>query len=172
MRNLTKATLPVAMTAALAFALTPRAAHAQQAAEHAAKSKACTAQVVPASVEAGQKAVQVQVKLSDKVGTIAKVAGDEIQLASIADLPKAEMSRTEKAETAEKAESAEKSEKAEKQENDAPKVVEMAAEGTSATLWLDTQKAKAGKQHVTLEGENGTCTASLEVTSGTKKDKK
>ena len=172
MRNLTKATLPVAMTAALAFVLTPRAAHAQQAAEHAAKQQACTAQVVPSTVEAGQKAVQVQVKLSEKVGAIAKVAGDEIQLASMADLPKAEMSRSEKAETAEKTESAEKGGKGEKQESDSPKVVEMAAEGTSATLWLDTQKAKAGKQHVTLQGENGTCTASLEITSGMKKGKK
>ncbi len=163
MRNLTKATVPVAMSAAMAFAFTPTAAHAQQASEAAAQSqqKTCTAQVDPASVDAGQKAVQVQVKLSETIGNISGVEGDDVTLAAIADLPKAEMSRSEKDE---------KGEKGEKQEDETPQVVQMAAEGTSATLWLSTEKAKAGKQHLTLKGETGTCIAQIEVASGTKKE--
>jgi murein L,D-transpeptidase YcbB/YkuD len=166
MRNLTKVTVPVAMSAALAFAFTPTAAHAQQASEAAAQSqqKTCTAQVDPASVDAGQKAVQVQVKLSETIGNISGVEGDDVTLAAIADLPKAEMSRSEKDEKDEK------DEKGEKQENETPQVVQMAAEGTSATLWLSTEKAKAGKQHLTLKGETGTCIAQIEVASGTKKE--
>lgn len=152
MRNLTKATLPVAMTAALAFALTPNAAHAQSAkasATPASAQQACTAQVTPASLEAGQKAVQVQVKLSEKVGTISSVEGDAVQLASVADLPKAEMSRSEKGE-----------------KDEAPKVVQMAAEGNAATLWLNTTEAKAGTEHLTLKGEQGSCTAQVKVAGG------
>ncbi|MDP2480253.1 MAG: hypothetical protein Q8W49_07115 [Candidatus Palauibacterales bacterium] len=160
MRNLTKATVPVAMAAALAFAFTPKTAHAQ-ATEQAAAQQTCTAQINPASVEAGQKAVQVQVKLSEKVGNISSVEGDNVQLASVADLPKAEMSRSE---------NDEKDEKGEKQEDETPQVVQMAAEGTSATLWLSTEKAKADKQHLTLKGETGTCIAQLEVAAGTQKE--
>jgi hypothetical protein len=145
------------MAAALAFAFTPKTAHAQ-AAEQAAAQQTCTAQINPASVEAGQKAVQVQVKLSEKIGDISKVEGDNVQLASVADLPKAEMSRSEK------------DEKGEKQEDETPQVVQMAAEGTSATLWLSTEKAKAGKQHLTLTGETGTCIAQLEVAAGAQKE--
>lgn len=144
MRNLTKATFPVALAAALAFA--PATAHAQDTGMKAdAQQNACTAQVSPASVQVGQKAVQVEATLSQSVGVIKTVdAGDSgIALASAADLPKSEMARSEK--------------------DGEPQPIQMAAEGNSATLWLNTSSAKAGDQHLTLQGEKGSCTAQLTV---------
>ncbi len=145
MRKLTKATFPVALAAVAAFAMAP-AVHAQDTGTKAeAEQNACTAQVNPASIQAGQKAVQVQATLSQSVGAITSVDAGEsgLELAAASDLPKSEMSRS---------------------ETDAePQPIQMAAEGNSATLWFNTANAKPGQQHLTLKGEQGDCTAQVTV---------
>jgi hypothetical protein len=144
MRKLTRAAIPVAMTAALGFVLAPSTVRAQEQ-EMAESQATCTAQIDPATIQAGQKAVQVKVKLSEKVGNIESIEAGEsgIALASMADLPKADMARAD--------------------EDAAPKVIEMAADGTTATLWLNTEQAKTGAQHIGLKGEQGSCTAQVTI---------
>jgi hypothetical protein len=133
---------------ALSALLVPAAVQAQEEGQQAQQQQECSAQVTPEAVEPGQSAVRVKAKLSSSVGQVQgfKAAGESgVTPADPADIgKKTGMTREEGQQP--------------------PQPVEMAAEDqTSAILWLNTEDASAGDHQVTLQGQNGTCSATVTV---------
>lgn len=138
MRTLFKNLL--ASSATLALAIVPGALSAQEA--------QCTAEVNPAEIEAGQKAVQVTVALSAPAAAsveLAAPAESGLSLAAPADIPRSEMAA----------------------EEEAPQPIELAAEGgNQVTLWLNTENAEPGTHEFTLEGGENACTGQITISGG------
>lgn len=146
MKKTIQATLPAALVAAVGLALAPAGAHAQDQAQKPAAQEGCMAQLTPAAVAPGQKAVEVVAALSTDVGAIDGVKAEEgsgVALAQPDNLPKSQMSRSDK--------------------GDKPEAIEMAKRGNSATLWLSTAHASPGEHAIVLQGENGQCKAKLSI---------
>ena len=146
MRKAIHTALPAAFVAAVGLALAPASAHAQAQAQKPAAQEGCTAQLTPAAVAPGQKAVEVVAALSTDVGAVNEVKAQEgsgVALAQPDNLPKSQMSRSDK--------------------GDAPEAIEMAKRGNSATLWLSTADASPGEHSIVLKGEKGQCTAKLSI---------
>lgn len=105
----------------------------------------CEAQVSPTVLPAGQEAVQVTVRLSEGVGAVTDVRAPEsgIAMASPDDVPRTEMSAEEEA-----------------------RPVQMGADQTSWTVWLNTSRAQPGEYQVTFVAEEAGCVADVEVGAG------
>ena len=144
MRTTPRRSLAASAALALSIALVPGALNAQEAAEQAE----CTAEVSPAQVQAGQKAVQVTAALSSPIGSgvaLEAPAESGIALASPADVPKSEMAA----------------------EGETPRPIELTAEGGGqVTIWLNTENAERGTHEVTLKGGEKACTAQITVSGG------
>lgn len=141
MRTLARGLLGAAV--AVMFVAAPSALHAQQQSEKTQES--CTAEVTPAPIAPGQKAVAIQAELGQDIGAVTTLKAPEesgLALASPEDFGKQQMSQ-------------------ERGERTEP--ILMADEDNKARIWLNTADAKTGKHEVTLKGKTGTCTATVTV---------
>lgn len=141
---------------ALSALLVPAAVQAQEEGQQAQQQQEqqqeqeqeCSAQVTPEAVEPGQSAVRVKAKLSSSVGQVQgfqAVGESGVTPADPADI-------------------GEKTGMAREEEQQPPQPVEMAAEDqTTAILWLNTEGASPGDHQITLQGQNGTCAATVSV---------
>jgi len=129
---------------ALALGLLVAEASAQQP-EAAAESQ-CIATAEPATIQAGQTAVRVGLSLSEGIGAVTGLSAPEgsgLAIAAPEDIPRAELASP-----------------------DAPQSqpIELAADAeTAVTVWLRTQEVQAGEFDVTVQGETGTCRATITV---------
>jgi DsbC/DsbD-like thiol-disulfide interchange protein len=120
---------------------------AQLAAQDQPIAPECTAQLDPASIEAGEKAVAVNVTVSEPVGPITGVRApgeSGIALASPADLPRTEMAV----------------------EGAQPRPITMGEAENRWIVWLNVEEANPGTHALTFAGAEGTCTGSLNVGPG------
>lgn len=153
MRNVANHALSGLVALALSIALIPASADAQEKQEEA-KAKAqetCAAEVAPAAVQPGQAAVRVTATLPSDIGAVGEVHAPEesgLALAEPGDIPrKEEMAR-----------------EGEGEPQTPEPVTTATGEGQPvATVWLSTENATPGSYQVALKGENGKCTAALEV---------
>lgn len=132
-----------ALLLALPFVLMPNGLGAQQA-------QACTAELSPQELDAGQSAVQVTANFSEDIGAVSGIQaaeGSGVTLTSPETLRQIQMAR-------------------EEDETDQPQPIEMAREGNRATLWLNLTEAQSGNHEVTVNGENGSCTGTITVEGG------
>jgi len=137
--------LRLAALLALPFALGPEAATAQEA--EATEVQACTAVLSPALVPAGEAVVKVLATLTQDIGTIDGLKAPEgsgLAIVSPEDVPMEEMANSEGEATAE--------------------ATEMVDAEDTFIVWLNALEANAGEFDITLVGELGTCTATVEVT--------
>jgi hypothetical protein len=148
MRTLPRSAL-VAVAATVSMAFTAVQVSAQQpAAQQPAQPEACSATVQPSTVPAGNAATQLSVTLSKSIGDVSDFQAAEdsgLKLAATEDLPKVPMTQEGKQEH---------------------KPIEMANEGNSVTLWINTQGAKEGTYDFTLVGAQGQCTGKVTIGSG------
>lgn len=143
MRNESSKFLASVLVLALPFVVAAPASGQQPA----ANQEACMASFTPASVHAGQPAVQVTAKFSQSVGRVTDVKGSEgsgVSLTSKEGLGRVELSRNQ-------------------DQDQTPQPIEMAQDMNSATIWLNLQKAQSGEQQITIEGADGNCTGTLTV---------
>ena len=157
MRSTPKHALPLALLLAVPFALVPNAVMAQEAeaqeaeAQEADEIQACTAAVTPSQIPAGEAAVKVTVTFTEDFGAIDGLQAPEgsgLAIVSPEEVPMEELANSEEEAAAEAEEM----------------VADEAAGANTFVVWLNSLEATAGTFDVTLIGENGTCTASVEVT--------
>lgn len=141
MRITTRAITALFLALPFAFA---GSAGAQEAEAQPEEVQVCTATLTPAAVTIGEAPVRISAALSQEIGYIDFEAPEESGLTVVApeDVPMEEMAAEEGTE-----------------EEAAP----LADEANTFVIWLDTQNAQAGSFDVVLTGENGTCTATLEI---------
>lgn len=128
------------LTACLALVVTA-SAHGQTPGR---QQQQCNAELTPAQVEIGSRAVQLTAKLSENIGPITDFKAPEasgLVLASPTDLP-----RTDLAAGAAEA-----------------RPIKMAEGTNSWTLYLNTSNAKAGQHEVTLVARDRECKSRLTV---------
>ena len=138
---------------ALLVALVPGAAMAQEAEAEVEEIQPCTAVLAPALIPAGEAAVKVKATLTEDIGNIDGLKSPEgsgLSIVSPADVPMEEMSNTEDAAATEVTEMA----------------AEAAVEANTFDVWLNAFEATPGSFEITLLGENGSCTATVEVKGG------
>lgn len=139
--------LAVAAMVSLAFAAVQLSAQqpARKPAQKPAQKEACSTTVQPSTLPAGNAATQLSVALSRSIGHVnafQAAKGSGLKLAAPADLPRVPMAQEGKQQH---------------------KPIEMANEGNSATLWINTKSAKAGAYDFTLVGSQGKCTGKVTV---------
>lgn len=134
----TKGLMAFGLAAALAL---PANMNAQEPVP--AGQQQCTAQVTPAQVTAGERAVQVTVETSQQIDALTGIKDSEsgIALASPEDLPRTEMAAGEPA----------------------PRPIEMGAAQNSWNVWLNLEDVEAGEHELVFETNQGECTAVLTV---------
>lgn len=138
-----KHTLTAAATMAI-FALAPGTADAQEAQP---QQSACSAEVAPKTLKAGQSAVQVAAEFSQPVGGITAIrpaSESGLNVAAPGDLPKSDMAA----------------------EGEQPRPVSMANNGTTLEVWLNTESAQPGTYQIAFHGENARCTGEITVEEG------
>lgn len=148
--------MPRTLALALAVALVPATVSAQQdqpnpdqpdaRAQQGQQTRGqCTMQTSPIEVAAGQAAADVTIQVEEQFGAITEAEPSMqsgLALASAEDIPRTDLA-------------------ADEEEAEA---IQMSAEGSSATLWLNTEDVEAGTYYLKLHGERGDCTAQVTVT--------
>jgi hypothetical protein len=128
------------LTLAAAVVLMPSNVNAQDYTPEAQ----CTAQVSPAEIEAGSKAVRVTVTLSEDIGQVTGVVEEDahgIKIASPADVPRAEMATGEPA----------------------PTPIQMGDDRTAWTVWLNVSEADEGTHSLVFLAGESRCSGELQV---------
>ena len=141
MQTLTLTTGTV-LTLAAALALVPPRANAQVMMPHLK----CTAQVTPAQLEAGSKAVQVSATFSEAIGPVTGVEENEdnghgIRIASLKDVPRRSVAAGEPA----------------------PTPIQMGEDEMTWTFWLNTSEVEERTHSVVFVAGENRCTAELEI---------
>lgn len=111
------------------------------------QQRPCRAEISPAAVHAGSDAVRVMATLSEDVGSVTGVEGDEesgIAMANPADMPRTEMVAA----------------------GGQPEPIQMGAGRNAWTLWLSTADAQPGDHTVRVIADGGVCEGSLSITPG------
>jgi hypothetical protein len=106
---------------------------------------ACTAEVLPAEIAAGESAVRLTVALSSNVGDVASIEAPEgsgIAVAAPGDLPRIPLATEE------------------------PLPIMRGTEDNTWTVWVNTSMSEPGTHEVTFIGQDGRCTADLTVSGG------
>lgn len=107
----------------------------------------CTMQASPVQVASGEAAVEAAFEISDEFGAISSAEPSPesgLALASGEEIPRADLAAG----------------------DEETEPVQMSAEGSSATVWLNTEDAEAGTYEIELQGERGSCIANVSVTEG------
>jgi hypothetical protein len=144
------------LLAALFVGLVPGAVLAQEQDEvEVEEITACTVEVDPAELPAGEAAIHVLATLSENLGPLTGFEAPEesgIVIADPADIPRAEMAN-------------------EGEEEVAPLPIELGAEANVFTVWLSTEEAVAGAFDVRFTTAEGYCDARINVvTAGETED--
>ncbi len=137
------------LLSALAVALVPGAVLAQEQGEAQAEEavSACTVEVEPADLPAGEAAVHLLVSPSQDVGAIIGFEAPEesgLVIADVKDIPRSEMAAEDEAEAE-------------------PKPIELADEANVYTVWLSTADAVAGTFDVRFATTESYCDGRLNV---------
>lgn len=145
MRKTTTAVIGGVLAFAFAALAAPEAVHAQEQAEQAETAE-CTVEVQPNAVQAGERAVALEIRLSQEIGEVTGLTspdGSGVTLASSDDLARIDMAR---------------------QTEGQPQPIQMSAEESrSATVWVNTVDATPGSYQVSFDSEQSGCTATLKV---------
>lgn len=131
------------LTLGAALAISPMHANAQ-----APTDQACVDQPMPASLEAGAKAVAVTVQVPNEFGAVTGIEAAEesgIILAEVADLPRTDMAD---------------------QDEVAPRPINMGDAAGMWTVWLNLSEVEPGSYDVTFSSKTSHCTAHLTVVAG------
>jgi hypothetical protein len=134
--------IPLAAAAVLALTFFATTAVAQET----EAQEACHASFSPATIPAGQAAVEVTADLSSAIGVVSAIKAPEesgVAKASMADLEVATM--------------------ASPADDGQKETIEMAAEGNQAEVWLTTVNATAGTYEVELTGDDGSCRGEITI---------
>jgi len=135
--------IPFAAAAVLALTFFATTAVAQ---ETETQQEACHASFSPATIPAGQAAVEVTADLSSAIGVVSAIKAPEesgVAKATMADLEVATM--------------------ASPADDGQQETIEMAAEGNQAEVWLTTVNATAGTYEVELTGDDGSCFGEITI---------
>jgi hypothetical protein len=102
----------------------------------------CMATVTPAEVPAGQTAQRIEVSLSEPIGNVDAFEASGLTLAAPEDLPRVPLAAG---------------------GDEPPTPIQMANEGTGATIWLNTSGAEPGDYEFALVGAEGQCQGSVTI---------
>jgi hypothetical protein len=114
------------------------------AAQAVQQAPTCTAEVMPAAVEAGERAVPIAVTVSEPIGEVTGVSAPEgsgITLAAPADLPRQQLAA----------------------DAPAPQPIAMADADNTWIVYLNLAEAEAGAHELTFTSGSGGCRAELTV---------
>ena len=139
MRGISARAIPAFLALTVAFAGSVSA----QEAEAQPEAQVCTAELTPAHIAPSEAPIQITAVLSEDIGFSGFEAPEESGLSVVApeDVPAEAMAA----------------------EGETPQPITMAAEANTFLVWLSSKDAQAGTYEVTLTGETGTCTATIEV---------
>lgn len=115
--------------------------------EAPAQPEQCSADISPATVQAGETATELTAAFSEPLGAIAAIRPDResgLAVAAPADLPREDMAA----------------------EGEEPRPVQMSSDGTSVSVWLNTETAQPGTHQIAFQGENGECLGEVTVEGG------
>jgi hypothetical protein len=108
------------------------------------QQEACSAQLMPVQVEAGEAATQVTITVSQPIGEVTGVEAPEgsgIRLASAADLPRTPLAAP----------------------DEAPEPIRMGDAANTWIVYLNLADAEAGQHELTFNSSRGDCTAQITV---------
>lgn len=141
-----KRTLTGFLALALSFLVLPGAVEAQERDTATDDGEECTATVTPESIQAGQSAVSLTARLSESVGEVDDFDGGDsgLELADQGEIPQREMTR-------------------EEAEDEPQPIQTTRGEQSEVNVWLNTEDVESGSHEVTLQGEDGECSATVTV---------